>query len=134
MYELDRAVDEYLQFHYAPGPALLPYKQAPEFSFDFTAKLAEKCLAAEGRARALDIGCAVGGASFELARHFDSVVGVDFSSAFIKAANNMKEAGSRDYISVVEGSLTATETAKVDSTINRERCHFEVVLILRCSL
>jgi 2-polyprenyl-3-methyl-5-hydroxy-6-metoxy-1,4-benzoquinol methylase len=39
----------------------------------------------------LDVGCAVGGASFELARHFREVVGIDFSRAFVQAAKLMKE-------------------------------------------
>lgn len=36
--------------------------------------------------RALDVGCAVGRSSFEMARTFDEVVGVDFSGKFINAA------------------------------------------------
>jgi hypothetical protein len=39
---------------------------------------------------ALDMGCAVGGTAFELTRHFDQVLGVDFSQAFVDAANFMK--------------------------------------------
>ena len=35
---------------------------------------------------ALDVGCAVGGAVFELARTFESVTGVDYSAAFVGAA------------------------------------------------
>lgn len=35
---------------------------------------------------AIDVGCAVGGASFELARSFDRVIGIDYSHAFVNAA------------------------------------------------
>ncbi len=35
----------------------------------------------------MDIGCAVGGASFELARAFPHVLGIDFSQHFVNAAN-----------------------------------------------
>lgn len=46
------------------------------------------CCAGEGgEALALDIGCAVGGASFELARAFPHVLGIDFSQHFVNAAN-----------------------------------------------
>lgn len=38
-------------------------------------------------ATALDIGCAVGGATFELARAFPHVMGFDFSQTFVNAAN-----------------------------------------------
>lgn len=41
-------------------------------------------------ARALDVGCAVGGATFELSKYFDSVVGIDFSHAFVDTANELK--------------------------------------------
>ena len=40
--------------------------------------------------RALDLGCAVGRASFELARYFEDVVGVDYSQAFVDTANELK--------------------------------------------
>ena len=40
--------------------------------------------------RALDVGCAVGGAAFHLARDFAAVVGIDFSHAFVDASNHMK--------------------------------------------
>lgn len=36
---------------------------------------------------AVDIGCAVGGASFELARSFPHVLGIDYSQHFVNAAN-----------------------------------------------
>ena len=40
----------------------------------------------QGPVTALDLGCAVGGSSFALARAFQSVVGVDSSDHLIKAA------------------------------------------------
>lgn len=39
---------------------------------------------------AFDVGCAVGRTSFDLSRSFKSVTGLDFSHAFIDAANSMK--------------------------------------------
>ena len=39
---------------------------------------------------ALDVGCAVGAASFELAKGFDRVLGFDFSRAFVKVCNVMR--------------------------------------------
>ena len=38
------------------------------------------------KGRALDLGCAVGRTSIDLADYFDEVIGLDFSAAFIKAA------------------------------------------------
>jgi len=52
---------------------------------------AKQCAAnAQKKGRCLDIGCAVGGAVFEMARDFQEVVGFDFSAAFIEAADSMK--------------------------------------------
>jgi 2-polyprenyl-3-methyl-5-hydroxy-6-metoxy-1,4-benzoquinol methylase len=60
-----------------------------------TLRMAQLCgkqcaKAASSKTRALDIGCAVGGSVFALAEDFEEVVGFDFSSAFIRAAQTMK--------------------------------------------
>lgn len=56
---------------------------------------------------ALDIGCAVGGSSFHLTKAgFGNVLGLDFSSAFINAANQMKADGFSSYRTVIEGDIT----------------------------
>jgi tRNA G46 methylase TrmB len=56
---------------------------------------------------ALDVGCAVGGATFEMSSvGFREVLGLDYSRAFVNAANTMKEHGSMQYVTVIEGSLT----------------------------
>lgn len=39
------------------------------------------------------MGCAVGGTAFELSRYYDEVMGVDFSQAFVDAANFIKVRG-----------------------------------------
>jgi len=44
------------------------------------------CEGERGGTLALDVGCAVGGATFELSRAFTDVIGVDFSHGFIEAA------------------------------------------------
>ena len=84
---------------------------------------------ASGRLRvrqgvALDVGCAVGGASFELTRHFRDVVGVDLSASFIAAAKVLKERGSLTYKSLAEGSTYVTREARVHPKIDRARVDF----------
>ena len=54
---------------------------------------------------ALDIGCAVGGASFELAKTYDRVVGVDRSEAFVSAAKSMGLEGRRRFWMRDQGTL-----------------------------
>ena len=59
-------------------------------------------MASKGRKRVLDVGCATGRHSFELARDFEEVVGFDFSAAFVQACNKMKTNGRSDYKALVE--------------------------------
>jgi len=127
VYESSRAVDEYLQFHFASDAEMLPYGAdiAPTAALGFTRRCAELTLAAKGRSRALDIGCAVGGVSMELAKHFDAVVGVDFSHAFVAAAQKIRDAGSHDYTARVEANITETRTATVQADVDRSRVSFE---------
>lgn len=55
--------------------------------------------------KAFDIGCAIGRSSFELARGFDEVVGVDFSARFIQEAQGLKDNGVLRYTMPTEGEL-----------------------------
>ena len=73
---------------------------------------------------ALDIGCAVGGASFELTRHFRDVVGVDLSAPFVAAAKVLKERGRLTYKSLAEGTTYVTKEAIVNPRIDRTRVDF----------
>eukprot|EP01033_Poteriospumella_lacustris_P012864 gene12864-9196_t len=77
-----------------------------------------------GFGRALDIGCAVGGLSFELARTFNEVVGIDFSNHFVDAANEMKRSGVASFEAMVQGEIFETKVARVADEIDRSRVHF----------
>jgi putative 4-mercaptohistidine N1-methyltranferase len=74
---------------------------------------------------ALELGCGVGRSAFELARFCHRVVAQDFSSRFIQICNILKEKGQLPYNYTVEGKITRKAQAVVDSSIPRERCHFE---------
>lgn len=148
-YETTKAVDEYLQFHYAPADQLLPHPDAPKVraqpprqrthtssqsACDFAARCAmlceRHCLALQdftgelGAPTALDVGCAVGGATFELARVFPLVVGLDYSQHFVDAASVMQATGRMPYTAVVEGDITQACEAVVDPAIDRSRVRF----------
>jgi putative 4-mercaptohistidine N1-methyltranferase len=109
-YESDRYLAEYLLFHYGSAAEILPWDFGPAGALDFparTAALADACGDWQGpRARALDLGCAVGRSSFELARRFDSVVGLDFSRRFIDAATALRDGEAIRYERADEGGLT----------------------------
>lgn len=57
------------------------------------------------KTKAFDIGCAIGRSTFELAREFDEVVGVDFSARFIQEADVLKQEGTLRYAIPTEGEL-----------------------------
>ena len=67
--------------------------------------------------RALEIGCAVGRATFELTRVFDEVIGVDYSKLFIETSNRLKMDGRIEYSQVIEGELMRKLVAVVDPEI-----------------
>ncbi|MFP4070386.1 MAG: putative 4-mercaptohistidine N1-methyltransferase, partial [Opitutales bacterium] len=75
--------------------------------------------------RALDLGCAVGRSSFELARYCREVVGVDFSQAFVDAAERLKREGVHPATRLDEGSGGTLLEVAVDPEIDRGRVRFE---------
>lgn len=92
IYETERLVSEYLLFHYGAAEDILPWKDGPVGALGFAARIVERF--GEGEVeRALDLGCAVGRSSFELSRHASEVIGIDYSQAFIEAAQAMQEGG-----------------------------------------
>ncbi len=76
-------------------------------------------------ARALDLGCAVGRSCFELARFCRSVVGVDYSQAFIDAAVRLQRDGTHPAKRLDEGESSTALTVAVDPSIDRTRVRFE---------
>ncbi len=99
-YETDTLSAQYCDAHYGDEHFGVP---------NFTATCAALCLELmQGRAtsQALDLGCAVGRASFELARGgFDKVTGVDFSTRFFRLAARMQEEGYLRYAFPEEGEI-----------------------------
>lgn len=63
--------------------------------------------------RALDIGCAAGRASFELAKIFDEVDGVDFSTRLIETPIRLQTAGVRRYSVQEEGELSTFKEVRL---------------------
>ena len=78
--------------------------------------------------RALDIGCAVGRASFELASHFGEVIGIDYSQQFVNTCNKLKELGRLDYEMLVEGKLTSKHVAVVPEGLVSLNDTFHILL------
>ncbi|MEO7932395.1 MAG: putative 4-mercaptohistidine N1-methyltransferase [Chthoniobacterales bacterium] len=128
-YETDKLLAEYLLFHYASPEQVIP-PGVPEmaFSADFAVRSVSQTLQPDllsKPARALDLGCAVGRSSFELARHCEEVIGVDFSQRFIAAARAVKESGFAEFNRCEEGHLATALRNFLPSEIKRHRVQFE---------
>lgn len=104
-YESDPLVNQYLDFHYGE-----PKLGVESFAAALAALAARHC--PQG-GKALDLGCAVGRASFELARHFSRVEGVDFSARFIDVALALASTDRFRYQVVDEGELSSYQEARL---------------------
>jgi putative 4-mercaptohistidine N1-methyltranferase len=125
VYESKRAVDEYLLFHYGTAGDQLTYKGGPHSALKFPERCAQICADyATNKKRALDVGCAVGGSTFELAAHFDEVIGMDFSNHFVDAANTMKKDGKMSYEILKQGNVFKSCETNLSDKIDRDRCSF----------
>lgn len=127
-YESDELLQQYLVFHYASAEEQFPYDFGGADALDFPKRCALGGPDFENMpsgARALDLGCAVGRSSFELARHCSEVIGVDYSQAFIDAANRMKADGVHPASRLDEGAAVTQLDVKVDTEIDRSRVSFE---------
>jgi putative 4-mercaptohistidine N1-methyltranferase len=85
--------------HFGWGDGQLGVANYPERC----AKAALSYMKGRSKRRAFDIGCATGRSSFELAREFDEVIGIDLSAPLILAAQRLKESGKLHYAIPVEG-------------------------------
>jgi putative 4-mercaptohistidine N1-methyltranferase len=128
VYESEKLLNEYLLFHYGTAEEIAPPPMAAS-ALNFSVRCVAECIDRESlpdQARALDLGCAVGRSSFELAKSCASVVGIDFSSRFIETACSLREKGAVVYARIDEGELTTTLVARVPSGVDRSRVVFEV--------
>lgn len=136
VYENDASLCMYLGLHYPNSgiaenmPPILPHDHSPLHGLRFPQRVAELLIRLKPKKfeRALDIGCAVGGSSFELAKTFEHVDAFDYSRSFIGAAKRMQNAHDTDVVfqvpieaelfetvqAIHEEGVTPEVTAKVD--------------------
>ena len=127
-YETDKLVSEYLLFHYGEPNEVLPWDFGPASALNYAVRCVSECVEVASlpqNARALDLGCAVGRSSFELARHCAEVIGIDYSRRFIEVAAALAGHGTFPYERTDEGALTTRLIAKVPADIARDRTSFE---------
>lgn len=143
-YDTESAMAQYLLLHFGNSKETFQdarHANEPEAALNFPRRCAETLSEAYRRhgepaptvpglvqpLRALDIGCAVGGATLELTRDFNEVIGVDFSSAFIEKAREVQyRPESITYYPTQESGLNYGEArnVKIDPSLDVSRASF----------
>jgi 5-histidylcysteine sulfoxide synthase/putative 4-mercaptohistidine N1-methyltranferase len=130
-YETQLLLDQYLLLHYGNAEDTIPHHSALENAIAFPKRCAQLLMEIAKKHgisthRALDLGCAVGGSTFELSRTFSEVIGIDLSASFIKTANKLKHEGNISYSRKEEGEIYSELSASIDPNIDRARVHFQI--------
>ena len=106
IYESDELVSQYCEFQYGDT-----HFGVENFAIA-TARVASKF--AINKKKALDLGCATGRATYELAREFDEVEGIDFSVRFVQVGAKLKSDGYVAFSSKEEGELTTNKKVTIE--------------------
>ncbi len=126
-YETDAALAQYLLFHYGTPEQICPLLPEARGACGFPVRCVTEPLARltlPPAARALDLGCAVGRSSFELARTFGEVMALDFSARFITAAQTMQREGAMTIRAPREGIALDEFRLTLPGDVPRERVQF----------
>lgn len=119
-YESQDTFNEYMTLHFATPELQMPYDFGPKDACSYPQRCADividwcKKLGIK-QERALDVACAVGGATFRLAESFDHVIGVDLSKRFIDAAVELKKKHELEFNSKIEGNILTKQKAIITS-------------------
>lgn len=127
IYETDKLLAEYLLFHYGSRDEILPatrsWPAGMSDALDFPCRTVSHF--SQGLvARGLDLGCAVGRSTFEMSRTCESVTGIDFSHAFIHAAESLRRGDVISYTRREEASLVTNLDARAPAGIDAGRLEF----------
>lgn len=106
IYESDELVSQYCEFQY--GDEFFGVKN---FAIE-CAKVAAKF--AQNTEKALDLGCATGRATFELAKTFDEVEGIDFSVRFVQVGSKLKDEGYVAFHTYEEGEIFTNKRLSIE--------------------
>ena len=107
MYESDRALSQCCEAHY--GDTIFEVDNFPAAC----ARICLNIMEDRPKNRVLDLGCTVGRATFELAKMFSLVNGLDFSARFIRIACQMQAKGVIRYELPEEGELVSYQERRL---------------------
>lgn len=129
VYETDDSLHMYLGLHYPSSgitegvPPILPHDQSPVHGTHFPQRVANLLTSLNPKRttnKVLDMGCSVGGSSFELAKTFDTVDAFDFSESFVNAAKGMQAREKMEFTVPIEAELFETVEATLEPGVTPE--------------
>jgi putative 4-mercaptohistidine N1-methyltranferase len=127
IYESEKLLAEYLLFHFGKAEEILPpprvwpsgMLEALDFPVRTVAHFSPGLVD-----RGLDLGCAVGRSTGEMARSCHEVIGIDYSHAFIDAADTLKSGGLLAYDRREEGARVTRLAASFPAGVEVGRLRF----------
>lgn len=128
-YETDALLNQYMLFHYGSAQENLDTEISsrvghPQLQAFIPATVELVNRFAETHGKVLDLGCAVGRASFDLSKTFGEVIGLDYSQAFVDAAQRMQASGSVDYVRHESGRFNSILNARLEEGVDPARVVF----------
>jgi putative 4-mercaptohistidine N1-methyltranferase len=128
IYESEKILAEYLLFHFGSEEEILPptrtWPAGMKDALDFAVRTAAH-FSADAVSRGLDLGCAVGRSTFEMSRTCGEVVGVDFSHAFIQAAETLRKGRALPYLRREEAAEATPLEARIPHGVQPKRVQFQ---------
>ena len=128
IYETPKLLGEYLLFHYGKDEEVLPWSFGPKDALGFAVRTVTELLDRDivpAKSRALDLGCAVGRSCYELASVAQEVIGIDYSNAFVMAAETLRLEGRMGYLRHDEADACTELVALRPQTGLEDRVSFE---------
>lgn len=127
IYESDKILAEYLLFHFGSAEQILPpgrtWPSGMREALDFPVRTAAHFSAGVVE-RGLDLGCAVGRSACEISRACRHVIGIDFSHAFINAADALRNGATLVYDRREEAALVTSLEARLPAGIDPAKLRF----------
>lgn len=127
IYETEKLLAEYLLFHFGEDSEILPDGKNWPTGMTDALGFPQRTVAhfsETGVARGLDLGCAVGRSTFEMAKNCDEVLGIDFSHSFIEAAEKLRRGEGISYNRLEEAGLRTGLIARAPEGIDLSGVHF----------
>jgi len=128
IYESDKLLAEYLLFHYGKPEEILaadrPWPWGMREALDFPVRTVSH-FSPGFVGRGLDLGCAVGRSACEMSRACHEVIGIDFSHAFIHAAEALRNGEMLGYDRREEASLVTPLEARLPAGIEAGKLRFQ---------